>query len=106
MNEPRKWHVTVGKGLNNIGDKMGGILDSINAITHPNASGDSTLPDKCTPSIQTIQKNEDLSSDDFGDLMLLLTDNYEISSVYLAIGNPEQRTVYIQKQLKRYHKKM
>ena len=98
--------MTVGEGLDNIGDKMGGILDSIDAITHPKASGDSTSPDKRTPSIQTIQKNKDLSLDDFGDLMLLLTDNYEIGSVYLAIGDPEQRTIYIQKQLERYRKKM
>lgn len=80
-------------------------MDTLGDITHPKPS-DQSLPDKRTPTIQAIQENEDLSVDDFGDLMLLLTANHEIGSVYLAIGNPEQRTCYIQKQLERYRKSM
>jgi len=103
-NEPRKRRMTVGEGLDNVGDKMGGILETLDVIAHPNKSGHSTLPDKRAPAIKAIQQNELFTEDDFADLWSLLTDKYEIGSVYLAIENLEQRTRYLQKQLERYRK--
>lgn len=48
--------------------------------------------------IQVIQQTENLSMDDFGNVMMLLTTNHEVDSIYLAIDNPEQRTCYVEKQ--------
>jgi len=103
-NKPHKQCMTVGEGLDNVGDKMGGILETLDVIAHPNKSGHSTLPDKHAPAIKVIQQNKLFTEDDFADLWLLLTDKYEIGSVYLAIENLEQRMCYLQKQLERYHK--
>jgi hypothetical protein len=68
----------------------------------------SILLEKHTPAIKAIQKNEYLFLDDFGDVMMLLTNNHEIGNVYLAIdaSDSEQRTgtCYLQKQLKCYCK--
>ena len=87
--------MTVGEGLDNIGDKMGGILETLNVITHPNKSGHSTLPDKHTPTIKVIQQNELFTEDNFTDLWFLLIDKYEIGSIYLAIKNLEQCICYV-----------
>jgi len=35
-NEPCKQHMTVGEGLDNVGNKMGGILETLDVIAHPN----------------------------------------------------------------------
>ena len=96
--------MTVGEGLDNVGDKMGGILETLNVIAHPNKLGHSTLPDKYIPAIKVIQQNELFTKDNFADLWLLLTDKYEISSIYLAIKNFKQHTCYLQKQLEHYCK--
>jgi len=84
---------------------MSEVKEDIHAILNPAPSDHSTLPDKCTAAIKTIQKSELLTEDDFGDLWMILTDNHKIGNVYLAIANLEQRTVYIKKQLERYRKR-
>jgi len=83
---------------------MFNMKDSLKDLNNPRPPDHSTLPDKRTPAIKEIQQNEDLSGNDFSDVMMLLTDNHEVSGVYLAIGNSEQHTCYIQKQLESYRK--
>jgi len=97
--------VTVGKGFDNLSGKLDGILGSLEVIAHPKLVDKSALPDKRATAIKTIQQNELLTEDDFGDLWLLLTDNHEVGSVYMAIGNLEQHTIYLKKQLERYRKR-
>jgi len=91
--------VTVGEGFNNLSGKLDGILGSLEVIAHPKPVDQSTLPDKHTTAIKMIQQNELLTEDDFGDLWMLLTDNHKVGSIYLAIGNLKQCTMYIKKQL-------
>ena len=85
---------------------MSDMKDNIHTILNPMQSGPSTSQGKHTAIIRAIKENEDLLWNDFGDIMMLLTDNYEIGSIYLAIDNSEQCTCYLQKQLECYHKKM
>ena len=101
--ELRKCWVTAGDALQDMAGTMSDMKDTIQVITNPTPS---SLLDKHTPVIKAIKENEYLSLDNFGDIMMLLTDNHEVGSVYLAIDDSEQRTCYLQKQLKHYRKTM
>ena len=106
VKEPCKRRVTTAEGIRDMVGTISDMKEDLHTIANPTKSGHAILPDKHTPAIKAIQENEDLSLDDFGDVMMLLTNNHEIGNVYLAIDNSEQRTCYLQKQLECYHKTM
>ena len=85
-------------------EKMGGIMESLEAIANPKTPTHSTMLEKCTTAIKAIQNNEYLDLDDFSNIMMLLTTNHEIGNIYLAIDDAKRCTYYLQKQLECYCK--
>ena len=86
---------------------MADLTCSLRSIANPESSHTndplSPLPDKRAPAIKAIQQNENFSPNELGDVILLLTRNHEIGSVYLAIDGSEERTCYLKKALEFYH---
>lgn len=92
--------------FDNMMERMDIMMSSLHTIANQKCIDDPTLPDKCMPAIKAIWENEGLSQDNYGDVLVLLTANYEIGSVYLTIDDPEDCSYYLRKQLKRYCKTM
>ena len=86
---------------------MADLMCSLRSIANPESSRTndplSPLLDKCAPAIKAIQQNKNFMASELGDVILLLTQNHEIGSLYLAINSSEEHMCYLEKALEFHH---